>query len=90
MDWIDEILADAPTEDEQMLSAIETYFTTGEVHGDFLRNLMANDFARTVTCADAHNSEFIHEWAIWVWNSIPMESWGSAQKVEDYEGMSDL
>jgi hypothetical protein len=84
---ISDIARDAPTEEEAMLNGIVTYYKTGNVYGDFLTALLTNNFVEAVTRADAHNSEFIHEWALWLYNSVPMDSWGSEEIVEDYTGL---
>lgn len=84
---ISEITREAPTEDAAVLNGITTYYKTGEVHGHFLSALFANDFVGAVTSADAHNSEFIYEWAIWLYNFVPVNSWGSEEIVDGYTGL---
>lgn len=84
---IEKIVQAAPTDQEAMLDGIYQYFSTGQVYGHFLTALLTNDFARTVTSADSHNSERISEWAIWLWNDVPRNAWGSTKTVDAYTGL---
>jgi hypothetical protein len=86
---IEDIVLEAPTEEQAMVDALYRYFSSGEVYGHFLRALLSNNFAEAVTRADAHNSEFIYEWAIWLWNSVPQRAWGSEDIVQEFTGLGE-
>ena len=87
---IEAILSEAPTDRPAMLEGIETYLRTGNVYGHFLTALLSNKFAEAVTSADGHNSKVINEWALWLWNSVPRNAWGSEGIVDDYTGLNGL
>lgn len=78
----------APTENDAMQVALDKYFMYGyNHHGHFLSALLANDFVEACTRADSTNKDLLHEWAIWLYNDVPANAWGSDEIADAYEGV---
>lgn len=52
--------------------------------GGFLEACLKNDFTGAVLKADPSNLRAIREIASYIWNYLPMGSWGSDKKVEEW------
>lgn len=65
-------------------SEIDDYVKTGHEHGSFVMACLKNNLLRAVTFADDTNLAAISEIVQYLWNDIPSESWGSAEKVKSW------
>lgn len=44
--------------------------------------MLENDLVNAFGRADPENRAAMADWALWLWNDIPSQSWGSRAKVE--------
>lgn len=66
----------------EMLAALEAYVQLGIPLGDFLRNVVSNNFTRSAMHADDGNFANLQAYAAWVYNECPQDACGSAEKYE--------
>ena len=66
---------------EHMRSGVKRYLENGIRPGDFLIAILENNLVQSVGRADKINQAHIIEWANFLYNEMPMESWGSKEKV---------
>jgi hypothetical protein len=52
--------------------------------GGFLQACLENDLARAVCLADPVNRDLIPAIALYIYNVLPLDSWGSAQRVSEW------
>jgi len=52
--------------------------------GNFLRAVLSNNLFEAVAYADQHNMSLIPMIMGYVYNELPMDCWGSAEKVRDW------
>ncbi|MHA1225285.1 MAG: hypothetical protein ACTSR2_01435 [Candidatus Hodarchaeales archaeon] len=67
---------------EYMRGSIERYLEQGIRPGDFLYYVLCNNFAMAVAYADRENIRNLPAYAYWLMNELPMDAWGSKEKVE--------
>jgi len=72
---------------ERMERDVKRYVRYGELHGDFLTNLLENDLMGTFANADLENKRNIDEWTTFVYNELPANCWGSQEAVENWSGI---
>lgn len=58
------------------------YVEHREAPGGFLMAVLTNNLVDAFALADPTNREALADWALWLWNDIPRECWGSRDKVE--------
>ncbi len=66
---------------EHMRDPARRYVENGEPVGSFLRAVLENRFAQALGRADTENRAAISAWASWLHNDVPMDAWGSPEKV---------
>lgn len=64
----------------EMLAALEAYVQLGTPLGDFLRNVVSNDFVHAAGSADDGNFANLQAFAAWVYNECPTPACGSHEK----------
>lgn len=60
-----------------MADGIYLYLTEYIAPGDFLSALLSNDFMQSVGRADSENIRSLKEWACFLYNEMPANSFGS-------------
>ena len=64
-----------------MHEGIARWVVLGVLPGDFLHNLIANDFKMASRAADEHNLRGLGKWAMFLHNHVPTDCWGSPEAV---------
>lgn len=67
---------------EHMRGGVKSYFEHGVMPGSFLRFVLENNLVEAVVCADRINKAHLIEWAKFLYNEMPLGSWGSREKVK--------
>jgi len=67
---------------EHMRDGIRLYLEHGLMPGSFLRFVLENNLVEAVTHADRINRTHLVEWAKFLYNEMPLDSWGSKEIVE--------
>jgi len=67
---------------EAMREHARAYIEERHPVGGFLRAVLENDLVNAFGRADPENRAAMADWALWLWNDIPSQSWGSRAKVE--------
>lgn len=76
---------------ERMWAGIINYVMRGVVPGHFLIAVFSNDLIGAFEHADGGNERVMKDYAIFVYNHIPSDCWGSndaIQKWHEFGGMS--
>lgn len=73
-----------PEVPEKMKAALRRYARTHSRVGGFLTAVLENDLVTAAGLADGGNRPALGPLALWVWNALPSECWGSAEKVESW------
>ncbi|KKL92728.1 hypothetical protein LCGC14_1881740 [marine sediment metagenome] len=60
------------------------YIEKGILPRSFLRAVLSNDFVEAVRQADYINTLRIYDWADFLYNQLPVVSWGSEEKMLAY------
>jgi len=58
--------------------------------GHFITSVIKNDFAKAVTKADLENLKNIQYIALFVYNYLPDQCWGSEEKYNNWEGLYQM
>ena len=66
---------------EHMRRGVKLYLKQGLRPGEFLTAILENNLVQSVCRADQINLAQIVEWAKFLYNEMPMGSWGSKEKV---------
>lgn len=66
---------------EHMRDGVKLYLEYGIRPGSFLTTVLENNLVKSIALADNVNQAHIVEWAKFLYNELPMESWGSKEKV---------
>ena len=69
---------------EHMREIARKYIEEGYPVGGFLTAVLRNSFTEAIGNADTINSHHFKEWAMWLHNEVPMEAWGSHEKVAEW------
>jgi len=65
-----------------MRNCVKDYLENGIIDDrDFLWFLMTNDFLGMCKVADAMNQRMLFEWAMFVYQEVPIDAHGSSSKV---------
>lgn len=63
-----------------------SYIIAGVQTGDFLREVLSNNFVEAACRADSRNQRALVPIAKFVYNVVPVGAWGSAEKVAAWSG----
>jgi len=74
---------------KRMEPSVRLYVEEGISPGSFLKAVLANDFMGAVGRADSSNSELLREWAMFVYNYLPENCWGSYDVVKEWKGLNN-
>lgn len=69
---------------EHMQEGARLYVEHGVEQGSFLTAVLSNDLVRACSRADETNLNCLVDWARWLYNEAPLESWGSPKAVKDW------
>ena len=64
--------------------ALRRYVEEGYMPGGFLTAVLCNDLFGAVARADDENIQCLKDITTFVYNRMPADAWGSAQKMRDY------
>lgn len=64
-----------------MQARAQEYVEHGVLDGGFISSVVTNRFAEVLVNAAGTNRAHIADWAMWLYNDIPREAWGSDEKV---------
>ena len=67
---------------EHMRESVRLYLEHGLKPGSFLTAILEDKLVESVAQVDNINIAQIVSWAKFLWNEMPMGSWGSKEKVE--------
>ena len=67
---------------EHMRRGVEDYVENGLKPGDFLVSVLENNFVDSIARADSINKYRLYDWAKFLYEEMPIGSWGSKEKVE--------
>jgi hypothetical protein len=67
-----------------MRTGAELYVEHGVLSGGFLRAVLENDLVKAFGAADGLNTYAMPDWASWLYNDAPSDSWGSPEKVKSW------
>lgn len=67
-----------------MAQAVEYYIENGIQPGGFLSAVLSNDFIEAVGRADEENSNNLREWGVFLYNHLPVESYGSTENYTNW------
>lgn len=67
-----------------LYGALERYLNHGIMPGSFLTAVLQNNLAEACGRADSSNSSNISNIVGYIYNHLPSNSWGSAEKVQEY------
>ena len=68
-----------------MVESIKMWLEHKITPGSFLTAVLENDFSQAVVKADSINSKYLREWAIFMINHMPPDSWGSIHAVNNWK-----
>jgi hypothetical protein len=63
---------------------IALYLLYGVAPGSFMLAVLENNLVHAAMCADIINRNLLFQWANFIYNKIPSDSWGSISKVHDW------
>ena len=66
---------------KRMTEGVRRYVEQGILTGSFLISLFENNFVNVYRCADNENKANLIGWASFLHWEMPMEAWGSRDKV---------
>lgn len=66
---------------ERMKEGIRNYILSGVEPGLFLQAVISNDLLAAVCRADSVNAPLLKQYAQWFYNTAPMRSYGSRDKM---------
>ena len=66
---------------QHMRDTVYRYINEGVPPGDFLRAVLENDLVEAFATADNTNKKVLNDWVSFIWWDLPVESWGSREKV---------
>lgn len=64
------------------------YVLHGYHPGSFLSAVLRNDLISAAENADEQNKHALYEWAVFVYNAVPVAARGSREAIENWEGIS--
>ena len=69
---------------EHMRDGIKLYVEEGIEPGDFAYAVLCNDLVGAYGRADSVNTARMRDWASFLYNEMPLDSWGSKQAVDKW------
>lgn len=66
---------------EHMRRGVSLYLEKGIRPGSFLTAVLENNLVESIAQADSINQTWIKNWANFLYNEMPIVSWGSKEKV---------
>lgn len=69
---------------QQTIDSLERYKQHHIPTGGFLRCVLTNDLFGAIGKADVGNRYAIYEICLYIYNELPVKSWGSEQQVNDW------
>lgn len=69
---------------EDLLGALERYLNHGIMPGSFLTAVLENNLCEAFSRADHINEKNMKNIMGYIYNRIPLNAWGSREKVEKY------
>lgn len=72
-----------------MIVGVRNWIEKGIEPGSFLKAMLMNDFAMAIVKADFMNSKLLYDWAIFLLNEMPPESWGSEMTYNNWKDSHD-
>ncbi len=73
-----------------MRKSAQEYLEQGILYSDFLEAVMSNQLVQAFLQADDVNTRFMKEWASFLYNECPMNSYGSKDTVTDWIELGGL
>ena len=67
---------------EHMRGGVRRYLEDGIRPGDFLNAVLENNLVEAAALADNINVHMLLDWAKFLHNELPLQCWGSKEKVE--------
>ena len=67
-----------------MLEDLNRYATDHVVSGNFLYALLSNDLSQSFAYADSETRDAMYDYVQYVYNYLPISSWGSKEKVNEW------
>ncbi len=67
-----------------MVPGVYHYLDDGVEPGGFLRAVLENKLVESFSLADGINHDSMSRWASFLYNDMPMASWGSEEKVREW------
>ena len=71
---------------DYMRDRARAYVENGEPVGSFLTAVFENNLVEALGRADMENRAAIFVWTRWLYNDVPMDAWGSPEKVAAWLG----
>tara|TARA_Y100000310_G_scaffold147661_1_gene146887 strand:- start:217 stop:486 length:270 start_codon:yes stop_codon:yes gene_type:complete len=71
---------------EGLQGGMQRYVEDGIQAGHFLTAVLSNNLLGAVSRADGTNIKLIPEIVRWIYNEAPSGCWGSAEKVQAWQG----
>jgi len=68
-------------------AGIDRYVKDGVPPGDFLRAVLSNNLSESFGLADLENRRDMFEIVSYLYNKVPMDVWGSLEKVQAHLDM---
>lgn len=69
---------------QHMVEGVRNWVEHGVYPGSFLTCCFANDLYRAASKADMFNRRNLYEWAIFMFNELPADCWGSYEQLEKW------
>ena len=67
-----------------MIGGLMRYINSGIQPGDFLQAVLKNNLMDAFSMADETNGRMMREWARWLYNYAPSQSFGSTQRYAEW------
>ena len=69
---------------EHLREGLKRYYFKGVMPGSFLRAVLENDLKGAFSSGDSESLDHLEEIVIFLYNYLPMDSWGSKKIVQDW------
>jgi len=67
-----------------LVGGMKRYLEDGIIPGSFLRAVLENNLSESFAQADLENRARMHDIVMFLYNDIPMDAWGSPEKVQKW------
>ncbi len=75
---------------QKMWGGVRRYLLYGVCTGDFLKAVIENSLARAAAHADVDNQPLLFDWASFMYNGMPIGSWGSVEQMNAWADKGGL